>query len=303
MRSLLRRVRRFEPRGSWLLAGAALVVLVEAALVVLVETDAHALPGGARLVYSRSRGAERCLDEEDFRDLVASHLGGVDPFSPEAPAPAESPAKPEPARKAPPPAPAAPASRGTLPAGQAPGAARPRAPPGGPAARSRVQIGVGPLLGFGFLPARSVGMTALAGVRWPATSLLIELRGDLPVTARPAEGVSLETSWFGGSLGACQHASAVLVCGLATAGRVERVTRYNGGAWASTEPYLGLGLRAGLEVPLSSHLAGQLAGDGVLTLHEPRLELDARRAKPGPQELWSAPPFAAAVSLRLVASF
>jgi hypothetical protein len=386
MRSLLRRARRFEPGLRWLLACAVLVTPVGSA--------AQGLPGGTRLVYTRAPGTEMCLDEEGFRDLVASHLpGGIDPFVPdgvwlmkvavarrergfrgelalfdgdgrprggnvytratcaelmedvgvmvglallpppqsitptpqpahEAPptaaaalstpatldsapttpaTPTATAGKPEPTREGPPQARPTPKPRASGPSAQNAGAARSQTPAGSPAARPQLTLGLGPSLAFGFLPASSVGLIGFAGVRWPATSLLVELRGDLPVTAEPSEGVSIETSWFGGSLAGCQHVNALFACGLATAGRVERVT--NGAPWIAAARYLGLGLRAGLEVPLSARLAGQVAGDVLLTVDAPRLELDTPPVKPDRQEVWSAAPLSAVVSLRLVASF
>jgi hypothetical protein len=52
-------------------------------LLTAAIASAEIYPGGIRLAYSRGPGTASCLDEASFRDLVATHLRGIDPFKPD----------------------------------------------------------------------------------------------------------------------------------------------------------------------------------------------------------------------------
>ncbi|WP_155798201.1 hypothetical protein [Sorangium cellulosum] len=342
---------------------AALPLAASLFLAALVAL-AQGAPRGARLSYTRGPGTEGCPEEPSLREIVASQLGGVDPFVrdgawhievvirrrgpafqaeialhdrdgrelgrqelsspicgvlvgdiglslsavmrpllPSGPTPGSAPASP-PSEPPPPPAPggaAPPVSPDTLP--RAPDAkpphpvaapARPVPRPGPPPDRPRLQLGAGVLLGAGVAPSVAVGFSGFAGARWERFSLSLEARGDLPIDAEPYRGRIFGVSGVSGSLVPCGHADWFFGCALATAGGVWHVNRSTGREFAL--PYAALGLRAGLEVPLSARLAGQLTGDLLLNTLRPHV-------RPIHGEAWSAAPVSEAVAFRLVAFF
>ncbi|WP_437713197.1 hypothetical protein WMF45_46045 [Sorangium sp. So ce448] len=325
---------------------------------------AQVAPHGARLSYTRGPGTGGCPEEPSLRQIVASQLGGVDPFVsdgawhievvirrkgtafqgeialhdrdgrvlgrqehssaicgvlvediglslsafmrpflPPGLAPGSAPNLPPPG----PPPPSAPGGAASpVPPGAPPEAPaskppnpvavlarpvpRPRPPPDHP----RLQLGAGVLLGAGVAPSVAVGFSGLAGARWERFSLSLEARGDLPIDAEPYRGWTIGVSGLSGSVVPCGHADWFFGCALATAGGVWHVRDSTG--IEDALPYAALGLRAGLEVPLSARLAGQLTGELSLNTLRPHV-------RPLYGKGWSAAPVSEAVALRLVAFF
>ncbi|WP_044987247.1 hypothetical protein [Sorangium cellulosum] len=323
---------------------------------------AQGAPRGARLSYTRGPGTDGCPEEPSLRQIVATQLGGVDPFVrdgawhievviqrrgaafqgeialhdrdgremgrqalsspicgmlvediglslgvvmrpllPSGPPPRSAPASP-PSAPPPPSAPgnaAPPASPDTPPKAPAskpphPAAApaRPDPRPRPPPARPRLQLGAGALLAAGVAPSVAVGFSGFAGARWEGFSLSLEARGDLPIDGQPYRGWTI--SALSGSLVPCGHADWFFGCALATAGGVWHVRESTGREFAL--PYAALGLRAGLEVPLSARLAGQLSGDLSINTLRPSYRLLQGAG-------WKAAPVSEAVALRLIAFF
>ncbi|WP_437714736.1 hypothetical protein WMF45_50725 [Sorangium sp. So ce448] len=325
---------------------------------------AQVAPRGARLSYTRSPGTEGCPEEPSLREIVASQLGGVDPFVrdgawrvevvvqhrgpafrgeialydrdgralgrqelsspicgvlvgdiglalsavmrpllPPRPAPGSAPTS-SPSEPPPPPAPGdaappvspdapprAPASKPPHPvAAPARPAPRPRPPPD----RPRLQLGAGVLLGAGVAPSVAVGFSGFAGARWERFSLSLEARGDLPIDAEPYRGWIYGVSGVSGSLVPCGHMDWFFGCAVATAGEVWYARESTGRQYAA--PHAGFGLRAGMEVPLSARLTGQLTGDLLVNTLRPF-------SRPIHGEGWSVAPVSEAVAIRLVALF
>ncbi|WP_437586687.1 hypothetical protein [Sorangium sp. So ce1000] len=222
--------------------------------------------------------------------------------------PAPSPPAPAPAEGASAPSPPETASPGGAPAGppRAPAAAPlPPCQPAAPArsaerrgpslAWPRLQVGAGVLISGGFAPAPAVGFSGFVGARWQAFSLSLEGRVDLPVATKPYRGIIFGISSLGGSVVPCAHVAWFFGCGLVTAGRVRRFGMVNVVGEAS-RPYAGLGLRGGVEVPLSYSLAARLTGEFVANLARPELRL------PG-GATWSVADTSRAGAFYLIASF
>ncbi|WP_437780343.1 hypothetical protein [Sorangium sp. So ce1097] len=70
---------RLVCRRIWRMKGAALPLAASLFLVAPVALGQGA-PRGARLSYTRGPGTEGCPEEPSLREIVASQLGGVDPF-------------------------------------------------------------------------------------------------------------------------------------------------------------------------------------------------------------------------------
>ncbi|WP_438023316.1 hypothetical protein [Sorangium sp. So ce233] len=107
--------------------------------------------------------------------------------------------------------------------------------------------------------------------------------------------MGFEVSWLGGAVVSCGHMAWFFGCGLATAGRVRRsgMTNVHG---EFLKPHAGLGLRTGLEVPISPHFVVQLSGELFANVIRPTIDF------PGAPR-WSTAAISTAGELRLVASF
>ncbi|WP_437303703.1 hypothetical protein [Sorangium sp. So ce388] len=173
--------------------------------------------------------------------------------------------------------------------------ARPAARPDPSQAWPRFQVGLGALIAEGIAPAPAVGFSGAIGARWQAFSLSLEGGVHLPVAAEPYPGRTFGVSWLGGSVIPCGHAAWFFGCAIVTAGRVRYVGLVNVTGEAMM-PYAGLGLRGGLEVPISTHLAAQLSGELRANVSRPALVF------PGSLKLSTAATSTVG-ALRLVASF
>ncbi|XYH94516.1 hypothetical protein ACMHYB_42790 [Sorangium sp. So ce1128] len=229
--------------------------------IALYDSDGRRL-GGQELA-STACGAL----VEDVGTALAIVLRPVRPAR--EPAPSHSaPSPPGPSGPAPPEVASPPASEAP-PRAPAPAPAPP-CPPTAPArpverrglslAWPRFQVGVGALIVEGIAPAPGVGVSGFVGARWEGFSLSLEGSMHLPVAAEPYRGRLFGGSWLGGSVVPCGHSAWFFGCGLVTAGRVRYMglVNFDGGAEL---PYAGLGLRGGVEIPFSHHLAVQLTGE------------------------------------------
>jgi hypothetical protein len=157
------------------------------------------------------------------------------------------------------------------------------------------QIGAGASLAGGFSPGPVVGITGLAGARWPAAflSLQLEGRGDLPASGTAGTGVRVQTGFAGGSLVPCYRRPWFFACGLVSVGRLALST--SSGSVAGF--YAGTGPRVGLELPLvRERLSAEVGGDLLVNLTHPALVLRDRA-------LWRVPAVSGLAGLRLVAFF
>ncbi|WP_437827725.1 hypothetical protein [Sorangium sp. So ce1153] len=213
------------------------------------------------------------------------------PPSPEpAPLEAASPPASEASPRAPAPVPAPPCAPC-----QPAAPARPAARPGPSLAWPRLQVGLGALLAEGIAPAPAIGFSGSIGARWEAFALSLEGGWHLPVAAKPYHGRIFGVSWLGGSLVACGHAAWFFGCGLGTAGRVRHFGMANFVGEAML-PSAGLGLRGGVEVPISHQLAAQLSGDFFVNVSRPALNFPGGSSS-------STAATSTVGALRLVASF
>jgi hypothetical protein len=178
---------------------------------------------------------------------------------------------------------------------------RPHPPPGPdatppPARGLRLQVGAGAALGGGFAPALSVGFGGLIGARWPAASLSVDVRADLPASTEPTANAAFRTSWLGASLVPCGHVRWFLACGLVSAGRVSSAATGNTMPADGTAGYLGFGGRVGLEAPFSSRVAGQITADVLVNALRPTIRLEG-------DAVWSVATVSELAALRLVTFF
>ncbi|MDC0678154.1 hypothetical protein [Sorangium atrum] len=267
--------------------------------IALYDSDGRRL--GGQEVTSATCGAL----VEDVGTALAIMLRPVRSAREPAPSP---PSAPAPAERASAPSPPETVSPGGAPAGSPRAPAAAPLPPCQPAAPARsaerrgpslawprLQAGAGALITEGLAPARAVGFSAFVGARWEAFSLSLEGRMDLPVATEPYRGGIFGVSWLGGSIVPCSQMAWFFGCGLVTAGRVRYFGMVNAVGEASL-PYAGLGVRGGVEVPLSYSLAARLSGELVANLVRPTFHLRG-------SENWSVAGSSKVGALQLLASF
>ena len=154
-------------------------------------------------------------------------------------------------------------------------------------------LGAGPAVG-------SVGGRLGLELRWAYLSVTLAARGDLPFSVGVDVGGddgAIEAHVFGGELGFCGRLSPVHVCGVLVAG----ATRGEGSGFAVDEqsylPFVALGARAGLELPIAGPFAFFAQLDVLAHLTPAELRVDA-------EPVWSMPPLsavlAAGISARLL---
>lgn len=260
---------------------------------------------GRRLGGQEVTGAACGALVEDVGTALAIMLRPVRSAREPAPSPRSAPA---PAERASAPSPPETASPGGAPSGppRAPAAAKlPPCQPAAPArpaerrgpslAWPRLQAGAGALIAEGLAPAPAVGFSGFVGARWEVFSLSLEGRVHLPVAAEPYRRMIFGISSLGGSVVPCAHVAWFFSCGVAIAGRVRRFGMANV-VGEALRPYAGLGLRGGVEVPLSYSLGARFTGELVANLVRPTLHLRGGAN-------WSVAGSSKAVALHVVASF
>ena len=254
---------------------------------VAAEEDAAGKPLGKR----ESTGGNCARVTAGLGTVVAWWLFPIAPSKPPAPPPV---ARCAPAPETPPPA--APAPMCVPERVYVPVVVAPAPPP-----RPRLVAELGSLLSLATVPRRpGFGVVGAVGLRWPGVSLAVEARVDLPSDTAPVRtpaGLQYGSAWMAsGTAAPCLHAGWFLGCALASGGVLRMEGAWKGGGAGTSLPYAALGLRAGIEVPLSERLALSASADlrASLIAHDlPLLNVVA----------WTLPTVEGAFGLRLVATF
>ncbi len=159
----------------------------------------------------------------------------------------------------------------------------------------RVEAGI--VWGVGAAPARSLGVTAGAGIRGGNLSLGIEGRADLPASTRlRVDDTSASTALLVASLVPCAHFRNGAACALVTAGALRAAGHGLEAPRQVTLPYAALGVRFALDVPLAWRLSLALHGDLTTPLSESHLRVDN-------ETVWTSPLLAVALGVGLAAAF
>jgi hypothetical protein len=147
--------------------------------------------------------------------------------------------------------------------------AEPPSPPPGP----DLTVALGAAVSRGTAPAAAPGFTLEAGARWPAFSLGLEGRADLPVTTAASTG-ELRTALWAATLVPCLHAGPFAGCALATGGVVRAAGRDLADARRVSAPYVAAGARAAAEWPATSALGLRLWVDARVPFGDVTLRVD-----------------------------
>jgi hypothetical protein len=149
--------------------------------------------------------------------------------------------------------------------------------------------GGGMVSSYGFEPGVGVGAYIGVAMRFPRWSFGVEGRADVPgQTTVPPNG-TIHSGVIVGSILPCLHGGIALVCANGTFGAIRSSGDGNAGK-SQSNPFVALGARVGLEVPLGSSIVARFGLDGVATL------LGARISYNGDPQAWKSPPFAGALS-------
>ena len=145
-------------------------------------------------------------------------------------------------------------------------------------------------------PSSSLGVVVGVGLRGGDLSLGIEGRADLPASA-PLRVGEASASLLVASLVPCVHFRKLAACALATAGALRAAG--GGGLLAPrqvTVPYVALGARLAVAIPVTTRLSLAVHGDLATPLTKTELDVDG-------SAVWSTPALAFALGLGVAASF
>lgn len=232
---------------------------------------------------SRTLGSATRDCQELSRSLALAISVAIDPMSlmrAPAPPPAEPPPEPTPPADTAPPAPVAP---------PAPPPAAPPAPaPAQPSPVGKVEpaeatetrwrlrwLATGHAALF-TLPSPTGGASLGVGLRRRALWADLELRYDLPGSQAADAGGSVQASLLAGALAACHGGRHVGVCALGLVGRLAGEGRDVDVSRKAASLLAGLGLRATLELPLTSAISLRAHVDGLYVATATRLQLRGR---------------------------
>ncbi len=198
-----------------------------------------------------SRTVERASCGELLAPVAIAVSIAIDPLA--------SPALPDaPANTVPAPPPVVVPAAGPPAAGDA--AAAPSSAPAPASSAWRLRLGLGTHVALGNAPAPSLGLNAGVGGRTGAFSLGVEGRSDLPASTSSANG-KVSAQLLAASLLPCLHRGLLAACGVASAGVVLGEGQGGTAPTRGSSPWLGLGARLGIEVPLGDWLFVRVHGE------------------------------------------
>jgi hypothetical protein len=171
-------------------------------------------------------------------------------------------------------------------------------PPASPSKPGRPLSGraeAGIVGGLGTAPSRTIGVAAGAAIRGGDLSLGLEGRADLPASTSLRVGEA-SASLLVASLVPCAHFRMVATCALATAGALRASGHGLVDARKVTLPYVALGARLALAIPLTTRLSVALHGDLTTPLTETQLQVDGAT-------VWTSPSLSLALGIGVAATF
>lgn len=247
-----------------------------------VEDAAGTVTGSRELSSTKNDCTELASAMTLTISMVIDPLGkGPPPPPPPAPTPMPTPAAThEPPPPAPPPKP-----KDTLPP--------PTPKDTEPALRARLALGGHGTLGFA--PRVDYGASASIGASYGSASLDLEGRRDMPTTSSLGKGEAT-ISLMMASLVPCMHRSVLVGCAVVSMGSLEATGAGVDAPATRSALYLGLGLRAGIEVPLGATFALSARAEVLAPLVHTTLRLDGA-------DVWSTPALAGSLGLGLLAFF
>jgi len=245
--------------------------------------------GSAAAERKLSSRQSDCLELASAMELALSIA--IDPLA--GSRPRSDPAPPPPDRPRPPPDP----PRVIVVREPAP---PPAPPPAVPKVPIVFQVKLGGLGAIGAAPAASVGGTVQASARRGSFSIGLEGRGDLATTTtldyNGTQVGEMETSLLTGVLVPCAFRGVLEGCALVSAGEIRASARGLDRPQQVTAPFLAVGARVGLEVPLGSILSVGVHADLLVPVSETVLRVSG-------QPVWTSPAISGALGATIGARF
>jgi hypothetical protein len=234
-----------------------------------------------------------CLELASAMELAISIA--IDPLAGDRPRPA-APAPPSPPPPAPPPRPPATVIVVREPAPPP----APAPPPPAPGVPIVFQVRLGGLGAVGAAAAATVGGSVQASARRGSFSLGLEGRGDLPATTTLTLGSApvgeMQTSLLIGSLVPCALRGVLEGCALLSAGAIRASARDLDRPQEASAPFVAVGARVGLELPLGGVLSAGAHADVLAPLTQLVLRVSG-------QPVWTSPAITAAFGVTIGARF
>ena len=162
------------------------------------------------------------------------------------------------------------------------------------ASRASLRLTVAPMVSVGIAPAVALGLSASIGAGWPHVSLAVEGRLDLPASAHLSSGGDVNTSVALATFVPCVHVTRWIGCALASVGSMRAESSGISAPAIDYSVFAAVGVRVGIEVPISRVFAVRPQIEGQAALTRPSVELNGRT-------IWTAPPLAAALGVAFVA--
>jgi hypothetical protein len=161
-------------------------------------------------------------------------------------------------------------------------------------------VRLGGLGTVGSAPAATVGGSVQASARRGAFSLGLEGRGDLAQTTTLERGGvrvgDMETSMVMGALVPCAMRGVLEGCALLAAGSIRASSHGLDMPQQVSAPFLAVGARVGLELPMGSILSAGIHADLLAPITELVLRISG-------QPVWTSPPISGAAGLTIGARF
>jgi hypothetical protein len=173
-------------------------------------------------------------------------------------------------------------------------------PPAAPRVPIAFQVRLGGLGAVGSAPAAAFGGTVQASLRRGPFSLGLEGRGDAAVTTElDFNGMrvgDVETSLLMGALVPCASRGVLEGCALVAAGELRASARNLTMPQQVTAPFVALGARVGVEIPLGNILSAGAHADVLAPLTETVLRVSG-------QPIWTSPAISGALGATIGARF
>lgn len=164
-----------------------------------------------------------------------------------------------------------------------------------PAAWPEWTAAVGGGLSIGALPAITGGPMFGAAARWPAGSMGLEGRFDIPVGREDGAGGRVDAWILAGTAAPCGRWRIVDLCGLLTLGAFRAAGSGVDVTTGGTGFYAALGGRLAVVLPITSGISFRAHADLEGPLQGARLRLRG-------EEVWQSPPLATTLGLGLEVS-
>jgi hypothetical protein len=169
-----------------------------------------------------------------------------------------------------------------------------------PTVPTTFQVRLGGLGAVGSAPAAVVGGMVQASARRGSFSVALEGRGDLPSStelyAGPMRVGEMQASLLIGSLVPCAHRGVLEGCVLLSGGTIRASGHDLADSRHVSAPFLGVGARVGLEVPLGGVLSAGIHADVLAPITETILRVSG-------VAVWTSPPISGALGLTVGARF